>query len=268
MARWRGILPSLLIAGLVACGGAPAVTTNQAVTSSTAIATSASASSAASGPPGTVAPVATASTAAAAAPSAAPAKAPTQPLATATAEDPGEKPTPTRDPGAARGPQPGGVVPAGWKTYYGPADFPIVISYPPDWRVDTSLRPEQAVIFIIAPEGESTGEMVEIINGSQQFGANIDVLRDDFFYRKTDFCEKTGIEFTTRRQISGAAFALLGATCASSDTLAFIQAASGLKGGDEWDFAMRTPYERKDKILSTVFDPILATVNIYALIQP
>jgi hypothetical protein len=188
--------------------------------------------------------------------------------ATATVEDPGETPTPTRDPGAARGPQPSGVVPAGWKTYYGPADFPIVIAYPPDWRVDTSLRPEQSVIFIIAPNGESTSEMVEIVNGSQQVDANIDVLRDDFFYRKTDFCDKTGIEFTNRRQISGAPFAILGATCDSSNTLTFIQAASGLKGGDEWDFAMRTPYERKDKILSTVFDPMLATVNIYALIRP
>ena len=272
MARWRGILPGLLITGLVACGGAPAATMSQAVSSSTATASSASVSGA---PVGAAAPAATATAgttaAASTAPGAAPTKAPTKPpttaTATATAEDPGETPTPTRDPGAARGPQPGGIVPAGWKTYYGPAGFPIVISYPPDWRVDTSLFPD-AVIFIIAPGGEATGEMVEIINGPQQLDANIDVLRDDFFYRKTDFCEKTGIEYTTRRQISNATFALLGATCDSSNTLTFIQAASGLKGGDEWDFAMHTPYERKDKILSTVFDPMLATVNIYALIQP
>ncbi len=273
MARWREMLPGLLIAGLVACGGAPAATISQAVTSSTATAGPASAPSA---PGGSAAPVATVTGATAAAPGTAPTKAPTKASAavptTATAttavEDPGETPTPTRDPGAARGPQPGGVVPAGWKIHYGPPAFPIVIAYPPDWRVDTSLFPDQAVIFIIGPEGESDGEMVEIVIGAQAFDANIDVLRDDFFYRKTDFCEKTGIEYTTRRQISSATFALLGATCDSSNTLTFIQAASGLKGGDEWDFAMRTPYERKEKILKTVFDPMLASINIYALIQP
>ncbi len=31
---------------------------------------------------------------------------------------------------------------------------------------------------------------------------------------------------------------------------------------------MRTPYERKEKTLSTIFDPMLASINIYALIQP
>lgn len=265
MARWRAMLPGLLVAGLVACGGAPAATISQAVTNSTATTGPASAPSA---PGGATAPVATATAVTAAAPVTVSTRGPATATETATEEDPGETPTPTRDPGAARGPQPGGVVPAGWKIYYGPRDFPIVIAYPPDWRVDTSLRPEQAVIFIIGPDGESENEMVEIVNGAQQFDANIDVLRDDFFYRKTDFCEKTGIEYTTRRQINGATFALLGATCDSSNTLTFIQAASGLKGGDEWDFAMRTPYERKETILHNVFDPMLASLNIYALIQP
>ncbi len=116
-----------------------------------------------------------------------------------------------------------------------------MIAYPPDWKVDTSLYHDPSVIFIVGPNGESENEMVEIVNGSQPFDANIDVLRDDSFYRKTDFCEKTGSEYTTHRQISGAAFVILGATCDSSNTLTFIQAASGLKGGDEWDFAMRTP---------------------------
>ena len=78
------------------------------------------------------------------------------------------------------------------------------------------------------------------------------------------FCDKTGIERTSYRQLSGAQFAILGATCNASTTLGFIQVASGLKGGDEWNFGMRTPYARNEAVVHDIFDPMLASINIYA----
>ncbi len=42
-------------------------------------------------------------------------------------------------------------------------------------------------------------------------------------------------------------------------------AALGLKGGDEWRILMRTPYDRKDQHVREIFDPMLASLNIYAL---
>lgn len=253
MARWRAALPGLLLAGLVACGGAPAATVSQPLDGATVAAGStAVATSAATGPSRPPAPAATAAA-----------------TATATAV-PEETPTPapTRAAGAALAPQPGGPVPGGWKIYRGPPAFPIVVAYPPDWTVDASLFPEQTVIFIVGPAGNiNEEEIVEISAASQQTDANIDVLRDDFFYRKTAFCEKTGIEYTERRQLTGATFAILGAACDQSGELAFFQVASGLKGNDQWDIVMRTPYARRDRRLREVFDPILASLNVYALIE-
>jgi hypothetical protein len=110
-------------------------------------------------------------------------------------------------------------------------------------------------------------ESVEITAGPEEPDANIDVLRDDFFYRKTPFCNKTGIEYTTRRQLTGATFAILGAACDQSDELAFFQVASGLKRGDGWNIVMRTPYARRDQRLREVFDPMLASLNIYAFFE-
>ena len=251
MARWHRTLPGLLLVGLIACGDAPAATVSQPLAGATA---PAAATSATSGP--RVASAATATPPA------------TGAARTAATEAPTATPAPTRAAGAALAPQPGGPVPGGWKVYRGPAAFPIVIAYPPDWTVDASLFPEQSVIFIVGPAGNvDEEEYVEISAGAQQVDANIDVLRDDFFYRKTPFCEKTGIEYTERRQLTGAAFAILGAACDQSGVLAFFQVASGLKGGDEWGLVMRTPYERRDQRRREVFDPMLASLNVYALIE-
>ncbi|HEY8597090.1 MAG TPA: hypothetical protein VIL85_01590 [Thermomicrobiales bacterium] len=244
MTRWRTTLPGLLLLGLVACGGAPAATVSQPLGAATA----------------------------AAAPSAAPTTTPRAVAATtATAAAPGSPATPgsagipTRVPGAPAAQQPGGPVPAGWQVYRGPREFPIVIAYPPDWTADDSYFPAQYVLFLYGPaKNVDEEESVEITAGPEDPGANIDVLRDDFFYRKTPFCDKTGIEYTTQRQLTGAAFAILGATCDQSNELAFFQVASGLKGGDGWNIAMRTPYARRDQRLREVFDPMLASLNIYA----
>jgi hypothetical protein len=142
-----------------------------------------------------------------------------------------------------------------------------VIAYPPDWRVDESLYPGQLIIFIVGPhDGENEEERIDIEPAYNGDEANIDVQRDDYFYRKTEFCEQKGIEYTNRRQISGAAFAILGATCDQSNVLYFLQVASGVTGGDEWNISMRSTYDRKEAYRRDIFDPMLASINVYALL--
>ena len=257
MIRWRVFIASFLLlglVGLVACGGTITTAPPRVLVDSTPIGSTAPRGATAPRfTPTTVPP----STSASARPSAA---------ARATATTTSARPS--APPAATTIPQPRGTIPAGWQVYRGPTNFPIVIAYPPDWTVDTSLFPAQSVIFIYGPNGVEEEEVVEIVAGAQQAEANIDVLRDDFFYRKTAFCDKTGIEYTERRQISDATFAILGATCDQSTVLYFFQVASGLKNADEWSFVMRTPYARKQARLREVFDPMLASLNIYAPIAP
>ncbi len=162
-------------------------------------------------------------------------------------------------------PQPNGTIPAGWLVYRGPAYFPFAIAYPPDWTLDDSLLPEQRVIFLEGPDAGTYNEEIYIELGDTATGANIDVQRDDFFYERTDFCIARGIEYTNRRTISGETFAVLGGTCEAGNALSFMLAALGLKGGDEWRILMRTPYDRKDQHVREIFDPMLASLNIYAL---
>ncbi|MFN8541741.1 MAG: hypothetical protein U0232_30230, partial [Thermomicrobiales bacterium] len=184
---------------------------------------------------------------------------------TATSGTPAASRPATARPVASVTPQPNGTVPAGWKIYRGGADFPFVVAYPPDWTFDESLLPEQKIVYFYGPEGLDN-ERIDIEFGQTQTGDNIDVQRDTFFYKKSEFCDQKGIEYTSQRQISGVAFAILGATCDSSNELTFMQVASGLVGGDEWNVLMRTLYDHKDERLRTVFDPMLATLNVYAAV--
>ena len=161
-------------------------------------------------------------------------------------------------------PQPSGAIPAGWQVYRGPAEFPIVVAYPPDWTVNASQLPGQRVIYLYGPDGRGAVERIDIGVGQTQTGANIDVQRDAFFYRKSAFCDRKGIEFTEHRPVAGATFAVLGATCDASNELSFMLVASGLVGGDEWNVLMRTPYARRDARRREVFDPMLASLTIYA----
>jgi hypothetical protein len=232
MKRWQGVFLGLLFTSLVACGSVTTTTFNQSLTDLT---------------PTTAATSGSATTGGAATP---------------------ESRTTSSSPRAATvaapaTPQPNGTIPTGWKVYRGPADFPFVIAYPPDWTVDDSLFPDQSVIYINGPSGNDT---VEIDGSAQQSGANIDVLRDEFFNEKTPFCDKKGIESTSKRQLSGVSFSILGATCDQSDELFYLLVASGVKNDDEWSFAMRTPYARKDVVVKDIFDPMLASLNIYAML--
>jgi hypothetical protein len=151
--------------------------------------------------------------------------------------------------------------------YRGPVAFPVVIAYPPDWTVDDSLLPGQRLVSFYGPGGREDGERIDITIGRARSGVDIDALRDAFFREGSAFCDAKGIEYTAYRQIAGATFAILGATCDASGGLSFLQVASGLKGGDEWNILMRTPYGRKEARLREVFDPLLATLNIYAAVR-
>lgn len=244
MPRWRSWASLLLLLGLVACGGATGTASTLGLADATATDTPTRASA---GLGGARAPATDA--------------APT-PGATAT-RPPAASPTV-----AAATPQPNGQVPAGWKVYRGPAALPFVVAYPPDWTVDDSLLPEQTIVFLYGPDGRDAVERIDIEIGQTQSGAEIDAQRDAFFYRKSDFCDQKGIERTEHRQVSGVTFAILWATCDESNDLSFMQVASGLRGGDEWNVLMRTPYARKDARLREVFDPVLASLNIYAAAPP
>jgi hypothetical protein len=258
MRRARSLVfVALLLATLAACGGA-------------------------SGPGGRVAPAGqTATPVPSAAPTSAPPAPSAAPVPTATPTSTG---LPAAPPAAPRSAAPGGVpsaaptspsgttprpngpVPAGWKVYTGPRAFPIVIAYPPDWTVDTSLYPAQLIVFLVGPhDGQDEEQRVDIEPAAQPTGANIDVQRDDYYYRKTEFCDGKGIESTAQRQVSGATFATLGATCDQSNTLYFLQVASGVTGGDEWNISLRSTYDRKEEHRA-IFDQMLASINIYALI--
>ncbi len=282
MIRWQTLTLCLAVAALVACGGTTAV----APPKSLAEATSTSAAAAAPPRSGAPAPTTRATTTVAsqpsspatmtvavprsAAPSAAPGTAPTvvssaAPRSSAPTAAPtggGAGVTPSAGPTAV--PQPKGTIPAGWLTYRGPVSFPFAIAYPPDWTVDDSLLPEQRVVVFYGPDSGVYSEEIYIELGQTETGADIDVQRDLFFYSRTDFCVERGIEYTTRRTLSGVPFALLGATCEGGNALTFLQVALGLNGGDEWSISMRTPYDRKAERLRDIFDPMLATLNIYA----
>jgi hypothetical protein len=255
MLRRESLLLILLLAALAACGTA---TTSATQVISAPIAT---ATTAARNPVSPAAP----------APSAPSATPPSRLVSTPSlAPTGGPSPTATRPPAAASPaaptavPQPNGTLPPGWKVYRGPVEFPVVVAYPPDWTVNDSNLPGQRVIYLYGPEGREAVERIDIGVGQTQTGANIDVQRDQFFLLHSQFCGRKGIEFTEYRQVSGATFALLGATCDASNELSFMLVASGLTGGDEWDILMRTPYARKEARLREVFEPVLASLNIYA----
>jgi hypothetical protein len=135
--------------------------------------------------------------------------------------------------------------------------------------VDDSLLPGQRAVSLIGPgAAEGVADTVDIEASAQPDEPNIDVLRDAYFYRKSAFCDRKGIAATWYRQLDSVAFSLLGADCESSDALSYLQVASGVKDGDAWSVALRTPYERKDRVVAESFEPMLASLHIYALLPP
>jgi hypothetical protein len=254
MTRWRMLFPGLLLVALVACGGTTATTSNPPLADPTPTSIPASASAPASSAPRFAPPTFTATP-------------PTPSSATPATRTTAPRAASTATLGATPVPQPNGTVPIGWKVYRGSPVFPFVVAYPPDWTVDDALLPDQRVVYFYGPDGrDDTPERIDIEISQTATGANIDVQRDEFFREESAFCDQKGIEYTEQRQVAGVAFAVLGATCDSSNELSFMQVASGLKHGDEWNILMRTPYDRKEARLRDVFNPILASLNIYAAI--
>jgi hypothetical protein len=140
------------------------------------------------------------------------------------------------------------------------------MAYPPGWTVDESYFPDQTIIFFVGPSGNTDEESVAIIWSSQQTESNIDVLLDDFYQQRTPYCDREGVEYNEYRQITDATFAILGTACDQGGVLFFLQFAAGLKNSDQWDIEMRTTYERKEEFRRNIFDPMLASLNVYALI--
>jgi hypothetical protein len=253
------VFVALLLITLAACGGTAGP--GGQVVSAGPTATAAPSAAPASAPP---APSSAPASTAMAVPTARPSAPAASPRSAAPSTAPGVVPSAAPTSPSATTPRPNGPIPAGWKVYTGRRDFPFAIAYPPDWTVDDSLLPEQRIVYFYGPNGRDDDERIDLEIGQTGTGANIDVQRDEFFYRKSDFCDQKGIEYTDHRQISGAAFAILGATCDSSNDLTFMQVASGLTSGDEWNILMRTYYDHKEQRLRDVFDPMLATFNVYA----
>lgn len=257
----RRTIPLLIVLlALAACGGGTAGSGRSVAdpTATTAPRASAAPSVAAAAPTA-------AATVATARPSAAAQGAPGTTPAASAGGQPSATPRPLgAAPSAPAGtPQPLGTVPPGWKVYRGAAILPFVIAYPPDWTFDDSLLPEQRIVYFYGPDGRDDLERIDIEIGQTRTGADIDVQRDVYFNQKSDFCDKKGIEYTEHRQIAGVAFAILGATCDASNELSFMQVASGLKNGDEWNIQMRTRYGSKEARLREIFNPMLASLNVY-----
>jgi hypothetical protein len=158
-------------------------------------------------------------------------------------------------------------VPSGWKVYRGGAQLPMVIAYPPDWTVDESKLSNNIVVFN-APDQLTE---VQIDAEKVSAGANIDVLRDQFFKGVSGVCDKAGVEATDYGNSSGIRFAELAATCDVKGTLLLFYVGSGLSGSVEWDFLLVSLYKDFNKNTckcaqgnyEKYFAPMLATLNIY-----
>jgi hypothetical protein len=266
MRRQRIAILGLCLAALAACGGTTATAPAQPLAAPTATVAPSNAPPTTTGAPTGAAPRATtASPAGAASPTTAAARPTTGRAPGGTPAASGIPASPAAAPaGPTAVPQPRGAIPAGWQVYRGGPEFPFVIAYPPDWTADDSLLPDQRIVYFHGPGDRELGERIDLEISEVGDGAGIDVQRDEFFTRESAFCDAKGIEYTTHRQVAGVPFAILGATCDASNVLSFMQVASGLVGGDEWNILMRTPYERKAQRLRDVFDPMLASLNVYA----
>jgi len=158
-------------------------------------------------------------------------------------------------------------APAGWKTYRGSAQAPFALYYPPDWKVDESKIAKGTVSFD-SPDGLAS---FQLSAGRASAGANIDVLRDQYFKGVSSVCDKSGVEGTDYVTVSAIKFAQLVATCDSKATLFLFDVGSGLNGNTEWDFTILSPYKNFSKstcqcnagALELYFQPMFTALNIY-----
>ncbi|MBN8964500.1 MAG: hypothetical protein J0H89_03770 [Rhizobiales bacterium] len=155
------------------------------------------------------------------------------------------------------------TVPAGWAVYRGAPEAPFAIAYPPGWRVDTSDVANGR--GYVRPTGASSSTWLLIATaGKPQPGANIDVLRDDYYNNTITDCTKKAIDKTNTVVYDGITFAGLGATCDTKDGLLYVRIGVGLNDQVPWRYRFNAPYGDYDKTLNESFFPMLTSLNIYA----
>jgi hypothetical protein len=175
-------------------------------------------------------------------------------------------PAATARPGGAT-PTSGGAIPAGWQTYNGGARVPFTIAYPPDWTVDDS-RATQGRVYIYGPGVTQPYEdalwILIATTGSPVPEANIDVLRDQYFATEIkDPHPEAGIDVTRRNEFSGLAFASLGTTFNSGNTLCYAYIGLAVREGVPWRFRLNSLYADYSANLETIFAPMVGSLNIY-----
>jgi hypothetical protein len=161
----------------------------------------------------------------------------------------------------------GGAIPAGWQTYKGGARVPFTIAYPPDWTVDDS-RATQGRVYIYGPGVTQPYEdglwLLIATTGNAVPGANIDVLRDQYFATEIkDPHPEAGIDVTRRNEFSGLPFASLGTTFNAGKTLCYAYIGLAVRDGVPWRFRLNSPYADYTANLESAFAPMVGSLHIY-----
>lgn len=157
-------------------------------------------------------------------------------------------------------PAPLGDIPAGWRVYRGA--LPFVIAYPPDWLVDES-QIAQKLVYFYAPLADRSVFVVLATTGEPEANPNLDVLRDRWFKSRTRQCQRFAVDVTRQEQHAGVDFATVGATCDLADGLAYSYTGIGLRRQVPWIFEFNAPYGAYTVALADVFQPMIASLNIY-----
>lgn len=139
--------------------------------------------------------------------------------------------------------------------------------YPPDWQLDESELSTGTVRFV----GQDGLTTLQLTAERAVPGANIDVLRDQYFRAVSGSCDKAGVEGTDYSTSSGIRFAELAATCDTAGTLLLFVVGAGLNGDTEWDFLLGGRYGEFNKntcrcaggTFERYFQPMLNSLVIY-----
>lgn len=98
----------------------------------------------------------------------------------------------------------------------------------------------QGTVRFVAPDGLTA---LQLSAQPAAPGANIDVLRDQYFKGVSSSCDKAGVERTDYSTSSGIRFAELAATCDARGTLLLFYIGAGLNSNTEWDFLLAGLYK-------------------------
>ena len=167
-----------------------------------------------------------------------------------------------------RGPPPVENTPLGappgadWQVYNGHPNAPFALYYPPGWEIDEESA-ANGLIYVRPPSGPNTWMLVAT-TGKPEPNANIDVLRDQYYNNTLGECTSKAIDRTNYTEYSGLTFAGLGATCETTSGLNYARIGLGLRGQVPWRYRLNAPYGEYSKLLDDFYQPMLASLNIYA----